>query len=387
MDTVQLSRTELYELVWSIPMRTLAARYGLSDRGLAKLCQRHRIPVPPRGYWAKKSAGKRVVQLPLRSLPDALKSFEGITIHRSPPPENVSSLPSAQEVFERSPDNRIPVSDSLRSPHPLVRKTWETLKAAKAGSRDYLSVWPDRYLDVQVTKQTLPRALRLLDALVKAFEARGWSMSLGEKDDRKSYVLLLGQRIPFGIREKVKKVKNEPAKPVRSSSGQMYTPYQSVYRDEWTGRLVLVIRNSWGHSVHQSWEDTDAHPLEERLNEFVLGVFRCAEEEVEAARRREVYQREQQEIQRRRMEEVQRREREADRVRVLDEQAERWSKSQALAAYIDCVRKKIETEQGGIFPGSREEAWLKWAVSRQRQLDPLEQPVGKIVTSDEDEGL
>ena len=40
-------------------MSTLAIEFGISDRGLAKVCGRHRIPVPPRGYWAKVTAGER----------------------------------------------------------------------------------------------------------------------------------------------------------------------------------------------------------------------------------------------------------------------------------------------------------------------------------------
>lgn len=54
----QLTRQELYELVWSEPMRTLAKRYGISDVGLAKACRRHRIPRPHRGYWQQKEHGK-----------------------------------------------------------------------------------------------------------------------------------------------------------------------------------------------------------------------------------------------------------------------------------------------------------------------------------------
>jgi hypothetical protein len=44
------SRRELYALVWSKPMSALAKDYGISDRGLAKICDRHSIPVPPLGY-------------------------------------------------------------------------------------------------------------------------------------------------------------------------------------------------------------------------------------------------------------------------------------------------------------------------------------------------
>lgn len=46
-------------------MVEVAKEYGLSDRGLAKLCERNGIPVPPRGYWAKKHAGQKVISPPL----------------------------------------------------------------------------------------------------------------------------------------------------------------------------------------------------------------------------------------------------------------------------------------------------------------------------------
>lgn len=59
---------ELYELAWSEPMQSLARRLSLSDRGLAKICAAANIPVPARGYWAKKQAGQRVTpeRLPAR---------------------------------------------------------------------------------------------------------------------------------------------------------------------------------------------------------------------------------------------------------------------------------------------------------------------------------
>jgi integrase len=52
----RMSRRELYDLVWSEPMTALAKRFGISDRGLTKVCRRSDIPAPPRGYWAKIAA-------------------------------------------------------------------------------------------------------------------------------------------------------------------------------------------------------------------------------------------------------------------------------------------------------------------------------------------
>jgi hypothetical protein len=60
--TERLSRKALYDLVWSEPMKTLSARFGISDVALKKTCARAGIPTPDRGYWAKKDAGKDTFQ-------------------------------------------------------------------------------------------------------------------------------------------------------------------------------------------------------------------------------------------------------------------------------------------------------------------------------------
>ncbi|WP_133123983.1 hypothetical protein [Phyllobacterium zundukense] len=62
------TRRELHELVWSKPLSELAPILGISDRGLAKICTRHLVPSPPRGYWAKLEAGQPVKITPLRSV-------------------------------------------------------------------------------------------------------------------------------------------------------------------------------------------------------------------------------------------------------------------------------------------------------------------------------
>lgn len=67
---VRLTRRELFDRVWSTPMMKLAAEFGLSDQGLAKLCRRLTIPRPPRGHWAKKRAGKKARRPRLPKLPE-----------------------------------------------------------------------------------------------------------------------------------------------------------------------------------------------------------------------------------------------------------------------------------------------------------------------------
>lgn len=60
-----VAREELYHLVWSQPMTTLAARFGLSDNGLRKRCRAMDVPWPPRGYWQQVRQGKKPRRTPL----------------------------------------------------------------------------------------------------------------------------------------------------------------------------------------------------------------------------------------------------------------------------------------------------------------------------------
>jgi hypothetical protein len=68
-DVLRLDRPQLFERVWSTPVDILAKTWGLSGRGLAKACHRLRVPVPPRGYWAKIEAGQTVRRPRLPRLP------------------------------------------------------------------------------------------------------------------------------------------------------------------------------------------------------------------------------------------------------------------------------------------------------------------------------
>src|SRR2546430_8319588 len=125
-EETRISREELYERVWTEPVRTVAKRFGVSDVTLAKDCKRLKIPLPGRGYWAKKAAGKNVPRIALPALPpnDAVTPRETTF---SPPTVIVDPelpAPVAEQIaFEADPANTIVVREDLRSPHPLVKAT------------------------------------------------------------------------------------------------------------------------------------------------------------------------------------------------------------------------------------------------------------------------
>lgn len=57
-------REQLYRQVWDQPMQKLAKEYGVSDVALSNTCRKLLVPVPGRGFWAKKAAGVPLVRKP-----------------------------------------------------------------------------------------------------------------------------------------------------------------------------------------------------------------------------------------------------------------------------------------------------------------------------------
>ncbi len=71
----QLSREELFLLVWEKPAEEVARYLDISGAALANRCKKLHVPQPPAGYWAKIRAGKK----PKKPL---LKEFSEVLIDR-----------------------------------------------------------------------------------------------------------------------------------------------------------------------------------------------------------------------------------------------------------------------------------------------------------------
>lgn len=65
MPSKELSREELFALVWEKPTQEVARELGVSDVAIAKLCARLQVPKPPRGYWARVQSGQTPKRPPL----------------------------------------------------------------------------------------------------------------------------------------------------------------------------------------------------------------------------------------------------------------------------------------------------------------------------------
>ena len=78
--SVDISREELYELVWSTPLVHAAKKFGISDVMLGRICKERNIPRPPRGYWVSLQSVSqknrwKYTKPPLPKAPEPEKSF------------------------------------------------------------------------------------------------------------------------------------------------------------------------------------------------------------------------------------------------------------------------------------------------------------------------
>jgi hypothetical protein len=60
METIEITRKELYDIVWSSPITKLTLQYALSIEGLKKVCKQFEIPIPDASYWSKLKFNKKI---------------------------------------------------------------------------------------------------------------------------------------------------------------------------------------------------------------------------------------------------------------------------------------------------------------------------------------
>ena len=371
-DWITVTREQLYDMAWKKPMSRLAQDFGISGVGLAKLCSRDQIPTPPRGYWALLEVGRAPPKPALPSVTNPLP----ITIHRTRPRELPSEAGDALQASiraEKADAKRISVVDRLRATHPVVRTAKEALQAAEPDEIGILR--PKECHAIRVSRAHRPRALRIFEALVTAFDERSWSVTI---DDGKVYVHVDNVPIAFILAEETERVERQSKPDFSGSYSFHFQRHDRVEKP--CGRLAVEIEEGvrlFGSSIRRRWHDTEKHVLEEQLNDVVIGLLKLvhAVQEQLARKQRE----DQQERERaRKIEEVLV---EQDRLRKLfakeksavarlRDQAVRWRESQTIRDFVARAHTEGRLREQSL-EGQALEDWCGWALQQADRLDPF----------------
>lgn len=379
-ETKVLTREELYELVWSEPMRKLAERFQLSDVGLKKACTRHRIPVPARGHWQRVQAGKASPRIPL----PILKEARPITFMLNLPPPEPSADPGPDPAVEAEQDfPPIVVGELLERPYPVVRRMRKELKTRKPDDYGAIrSIEPDA-LSVRIHPATTERALRIADALLRAFELRRFELRPGKRGARfggSLQVVVDGEAFTISIEERMRRESHKPTAEEQSRRRRGLYVYSRTYDYAPTGELTLKIEPSYGTGLQSTWRDTRHSAIEQRLGEVMVSLRQhAAWRKAERDKAKERQERLQLELQRR-AELRARVEAERQAVGKLEEQAESWRRAEQIRAYVAAAERCA----GAL--SSREQAeWVEWARAYADRLDPLRPSPHSVLDTPESE--
>ncbi len=368
------TREELYAKVWTEPLKTLGPKIGVSDVALAKACRKADIPIPPRGYWAKKPAGKPVVRpnLPPRfpggsneveigRYYDTRLSDEEIIDSPLPPPpvfpEDLEALRG--RVFKMAGKVEYPALTGRI--HPLIGKLLQQEEKRRKEHESYSSSWYRAEYKPSVDK----RELRILNAIFLATQKVGCkpyiSTSKYAYDGRNPSVTVGEQHVGLKLERKTTKSRQK-GKSSDSKDG-----------------LRLTISGWHGHKEEmRCWEDTDDTRIEKQLPDIVVEIILSGERQYRSAvtwshewrakRKAEFI-----EERKRQLAEAERQARELKakkeqaRIDRLLAQAFALQQADTIRAYVASMR-----ELSGDLPVSpdRFEAWATWALAQADRIDP-----------------
>jgi hypothetical protein len=373
-----LTREELYNRVWATPMRKLAMEFGLSDVGLAKICKKHKIPRPSRGYWAKVENGKAAKRWPLRPVDDAslalvrvrhvVKRVETPQIMIAHDPE-IATLITAESL----PENHIEVASDLRGADPLVAATRESL--AKQEPDEYGRIsrrydFPNSSFEVAVSKANVHRALLLLHTLIRALKSRGYVLTGGTDAKKAPRITVLGRAFSISVWEPSKRTPRELTKAEKEERARWSWSSVRDYQYVPTGSLELHLdRDTYWSKAKLG--DTKKQPLENRLNEFVVAMLRVVDKERVEAEKARLAAIEKEKRRQKAVELEMMRRAECVREERLRRAVPVWENARRIKEYITAVRAEASQRAGEIDDASEIGQWLRWAEQYFDAVNPL----------------
>jgi hypothetical protein len=364
-NSVLLTREELYEMVWAQPIVKLAKEFGVSDVAVAKACRRHKIPLPGRGYWRRLEVGHKIARQPLPKLDKPF--LNSITFKGG-------ILPSAKKFAEDSAGSKITVSEEPDELHPLARQT--LVQLIHESPNDHGLISPKETLDVWVSENQLARAIRIMDALIKALETLGHKVEVSAYTERNDYrqpspppvhktqVNVKGVIFTFGIEESYKRVPHISSKSEEReiARGNKWNVPEFDFIP--TGNMALKIKEPYLYGLRGTWSEGIKYRLEDRLNSFIQGLIIAADAEIERRIEEERKRKQREEEESRRKEEEQRRLREERLTKRLECEIKTWKLAQDARKYV------AKLESIGQHDAESEE-WIRWIHSYIERVDPF----------------
>lgn len=354
-ESIKFSRQELYDLVWSKPMTTLAKEYNISDNGLRKICKKLNIPLPDLGHWQKIQYGKKVIIIPL---PKDFKGEETVILNeRKEETDNGNNIISEYHKLLKNitEDNSLSfnVPDKLANPDKLIieaKNDFDSQKHEKHAIYRGIMSTSSGIISISVAPKNINRALRIMDKIIKLLKLRGHNVIV---KGNTTYAVVKGEEIKIRLREKLKRIITKHEIYSWNNADYIPTDILSFKIDEYP---------------EKEFNDSDNQKLEEQLPKILTKLELVSEKLKKDREEREIWHREyrkkieaEEAIKKRKTTEI-------ENFKKLLDDSERWKKAVDLRNYI----KQIENNAIKENKFSEELSnWIKWASDKADWYDPL----------------
>lgn len=357
------NRDELYAEIWEAPAIKVAAKYGVSSVMLGKVCRKLQIPLPGRGYWAKKEFGKPVNKMPL---PEAVNLP---TVHRFkemgsenvqvPAPEPEPTDPEYQRILQV--ESRIVIADPAAARHKLVSATAKSLRSAKPDNRGIVQAsWNDNALDIRVSKNSIDRALNIMNAIIMLLESEKFTVAVkSERHGTTAHVF--GHNVPFSIVEKTRQMGRKEV------TRYSYTHTEMEYQP--SGELEFRVADEYYGD--KTVRDGKSQKLENLISKCVGAILREARDRVisaEKQRLREIEERKRAQERHALAEQIAEEEK---KVTDLDSCVNSWGRAQKMRDFISVLATMWEKQGHDLSPESEKGQRILWMKQQADRLDPL----------------
>lgn len=350
-----INREQLYKQVWSEPFSKLAPKYEISATNLRKLCNKFSIPIPKIGHW-QKLAFDHIIETPL--LPN-YKSFT-LRINKKKAiakKENSISSVKVEKPIILDYKHKITVKQTLSSPHPIIIKTRDRLKSRKPDEYGMIHSGDD-CVDIRISPVNYKEVLRVLDALFKWFENKGYSIDVSGRYG--TYIKIDEEEIQIAVEEKSTVTKTTLINDgYWSRTEREYSP---------SGKVSLLIK-SYGGNARKTWSAGKLYTLEELLPSFIDGIFKFAATKKENRIRQEKEEKEREEARILKKYNSHCAELEKNMIEQLEKQAKDWNFAVQLQSYISAVEDKAKAQNKTIPIDTLQ--WLNWAKQHLDKINPL----------------
>ena len=352
METIELTREELYSLVWETPLSQLAKKYNLSDNGLRKVCKKLDIPLPKNGHWQKIKFNKKVI---IEKLPVNNKVETSVTLKFREDSETIidgvgNELHQLTTAIKNTLKSSIIFPEKLTKPHQLIIDAKNDLKTKEPS---YIHIIKGLLntsvgvINITVSPQNVKRALLFMDVFIKAIEKRGHKIIVKEG----TKIVIDNIELGFGLRERLKR------KIVKGT----YSDYTELEPSNILSFRLYVY-------PAKEWADTNTSKLEDKIPNIIAKLELQAVKEKQDAIQREIWHQENERRLKIEQEFKARKAKEIIKTKKLFSDAEKFEKATIYRNFINA------TEQKAIHENSLTEElkdWIKWANEKADWFDPF----------------